>query len=514
MTSGKQEFETTKGLLNDVMRKQSGSLSKAVLEGVMNSIDANATEVEIKLTENSLSIKDDGDGMTVEDVDNYFKKFGLKDTDIEEKDFGKFRMGRGQIFNFGRNIWHTNDNFLVVSLDEDEVEIELEDETHTLDVEGLSYNHVEASENYDGCQIVVDLYNNLEDVEETVGDIKELCQYISWLHDVKVTINGQSMHNEFNYDFESELAYYKFKDSSFTSRCYIYNQGAKVKSESIRLNVDDSVPRRHKTVPLRATVVTKADLDLNFARNDILDSCDTWELIEEEYVNYAKDFLTKMEDYTDRQAQWLMYASAHDNDLLYKIKGKQLIEDIDGNSMSLNQIGDQKVTFASPGNTEAKRLMSRTDALILNVAFEDPLKYLLGDKQAKSYNEVIDEDMKYEMVEVNEDNISKRRTKNLKAIRWAFDELVIFKDVKPGNASHRDVWQDEDETVFVDKDVLNSPKKDFIFSVLPRVIEVACHDGDTRKEENRTGTFHSKYYDNMSNLGEIQKKIENGSADF
>jgi signal transduction histidine kinase len=65
----RHEFKATEGLLHDVMRKQAGTLEKAVLEAVMNSVDANADEIEVHLQSDKLIVRDDGDGMTEEEVE-------------------------------------------------------------------------------------------------------------------------------------------------------------------------------------------------------------------------------------------------------------------------------------------------------------------------------------------------------------------------------------------------------------------------------------------------------------
>ena len=58
------EFQMHPNLLKDVITRQAGTISKAVLEGVMNSIEAGATKVEIELRAAYLTISDDGRGFT------------------------------------------------------------------------------------------------------------------------------------------------------------------------------------------------------------------------------------------------------------------------------------------------------------------------------------------------------------------------------------------------------------------------------------------------------------------
>jgi len=169
----KRDFQATEGLLHDVMRKQSGVIEKAWLEALMNSVDAGATEFNLNVEPETTTITDDGDSMTESEVERYFEQFGLKDSDIQDKEFGKFRMGRGQIFNFGVNIWRARENYMVVSLDDEEVTVNLEECTvkddeciisqsgshYTVDTFGLGYALLDADKVDSGLTIHVQHYN-------------------------------------------------------------------------------------------------------------------------------------------------------------------------------------------------------------------------------------------------------------------------------------------------------------------------------------------------------------------
>ena len=54
------QFKATQGLLNDTMRKQSGVLEKALLEAVMNGVDAGASNFDVTVESNLVTISDDG----------------------------------------------------------------------------------------------------------------------------------------------------------------------------------------------------------------------------------------------------------------------------------------------------------------------------------------------------------------------------------------------------------------------------------------------------------------------
>lgn len=58
-----KQFKADPHLVLIYMRNQAGTLAKAALEGVMNSIDAGATLIEILLSSDRMEITDDGKGM-------------------------------------------------------------------------------------------------------------------------------------------------------------------------------------------------------------------------------------------------------------------------------------------------------------------------------------------------------------------------------------------------------------------------------------------------------------------
>lgn len=79
-------------LLFDVIHRQAGTLSKSVLEGVMNSIDAASARCDITLDQHRLVIEDDGKGFADRtEIDNFFDTFGYPH---EEGDatYGRVRM--------------------------------------------------------------------------------------------------------------------------------------------------------------------------------------------------------------------------------------------------------------------------------------------------------------------------------------------------------------------------------------------------------------------------------------
>ncbi len=110
------EFKIDKNILYSIIVKQAGTLQKAFLELVMNSIDAKASEIRIEFNGKTFSFYDNGKGFDSEDeIHKFFGTFGTPHKDGDAV-YGKFRMGRGQIMAFSQNQWKSNTFFMDVDI--------------------------------------------------------------------------------------------------------------------------------------------------------------------------------------------------------------------------------------------------------------------------------------------------------------------------------------------------------------------------------------------------------------
>src|SRR5690606_5835885 len=82
---------------------------KAISEAVMNSIDACATRVDIKLNAGSMTITDDGQGfLDKTEIAAWFETMGFPHDEGNHRQFGFYGMGRAQMWAYASTVWHTN----------------------------------------------------------------------------------------------------------------------------------------------------------------------------------------------------------------------------------------------------------------------------------------------------------------------------------------------------------------------------------------------------------------------
>lgn len=245
-------FKMHPGLLKNIIAQQAGSLEKAFLELIMNSIDAGATRIDISMIDGVFSIKDNGKGLgSKEDIEANFQHFG---TPHEEGDaeFGRFRMGRGQIMPFAKTIWRSGHYVITTDLDD-------------INSENLGFELEEVPEFLNGCQVdgVVykkiyarDKQNGISSFNKMIHTLPKMIKYSKvevYINDNLVTTNPETV----EWDKETVDAYFKFDNEA--QNLSIYNKGIFVKDA-----------HSYSYGGMGGVVVSKKALNVNFARNDII----------------------------------------------------------------------------------------------------------------------------------------------------------------------------------------------------------------------------------------------------
>jgi len=348
----------------DVIKRQAGTLQKATLEGTMNACEAGAKEVRISYEEKGeqefLSIFDDGEGITtLKDVKRFFNTFGTPHEESEHKTWAEFRMGRGQMFSFGKNVWRTGTFEFIVDVKN----------------RGLKWTKRTGLPMVKGCQITIELYNRLigsygyRTIDSFLEKIQEQVRYI----ETPVFFNGKAINtppSTCKWDIEDENAFYMFGAGVGVS---IYNLGA------FALTLD-----AHR-VGCTGVIVSKKKLQVNFARNDILNTCPV-------YAEIQKILRSQRKEKT-RRASYRIFTEGErvaalvdlrDNNQEYKeIKSLKLIMLANRGLISLEEIRKSKLpwTFAEEGDRVADRAMQREQIICVSERYRDLLNYMGEDKK-------------------------------------------------------------------------------------------------------------------------------------
>lgn len=323
-----RKFKMHPDLLFSVIKSQAGTREKAILEAVMNAVDAGATRCDIKIDENGYHISDDGKGFNSrKEVDEFFETFG---TPHKEGDatYGRFRMGRGQLFAFSSTIWKTTTFEMHVDIKKT----------------GLDYVFKENLPFVNGCTIIGSWYENLS-IQELFIVLKELENLIKYMQ-IPVYVNGQNISVEASkqkWDYKEDDFFVKVNRNSNTLS--VYNMGALVANyPASRFGV-------------AGTVVTKSALKVNFARNDVLVSeCTLWKKITKKMREIMGIETEKKNVLTDSEREAILDSVISCEILLGEVIQKGLIVDVSGKKLSFKTIINAKRISFSTGIHRFKKV--------------------------------------------------------------------------------------------------------------------------------------------------------------
>lgn len=509
-TAVQHQFTMDPNLLVSVIKSQAGTLSKALLEGVMNSVDAGAPRVDITLDEKRFVIEDSGRGFSSEEeIRNWFGRFG---TPHKEGDaiFGRFRMGRGQMFAFARTIWRSG-YF--------EMEVDLEKR-------GLTYELRRHETYVKGCRIEGHLYKALGAVE-LHDTLTELRMYVAYMP-VPVYVNnelyGASPARLKSWTYEDDYAYYKLVPQS--DDLQVYNQGAFVQNISAW------------RVGRGGVVVSKKPLEVNFARNAIMENqCNVWQHIRKTLAALVVENLAKSKNLTENDRKFL----ARQLDRLEKFAdwlnlGKvKLLTDPSGKHLEMQELRKYKkfvylseekssLACAVHGN---QGVFVVTDRLLNRFGCHDLNEWLNLLAEYTTFlperYEVIAEDDIAHMglsgsLSLDPDGLSRKERAAFETLKWLNEEVasalgVPSRTLLPGKHKSNAfvAWTDGKKSIWASKPHMRLLEEGLpgAHEWLMTLVHEYQHDSDDSESHAHTEVFYRKFHDTLFNcnvLGLLPQK--------
>lgn len=333
-------FGSHQSLLMTVIKSQAGTLAKALLEAIMNSVDAGAESIKLTLDENSFSVADDGHGIQDRaELERVFATFG---TPHEEGDavFGRFRVGRGQMFAFARTTWRTGSFAMHVDLE----------------ATGLDFKLESGLRSVKGCTIQGKLYQPLDPstLSSTQSELLEMIRFLA----IPVTLNGKRLSRNLKrirWTAETEDAYILLTSEP---ELRVYNQGVLVRAYPASMYGSGGV------------VVSTAALQVNMARNDILaHSCPIWTRVQSVIRGYSFKALQSKRSLNDSERKFAaqLLGSLREVPQWLDAESLKLLEDVSGRYVSITELNRyDRVSFVPDSDRdEAKVAQRKSGALIL-----------------------------------------------------------------------------------------------------------------------------------------------------
>lgn len=368
-----KRFQISPNMIFHTINNQAGSIEKAILECLMNAVDAGATKVEVDFNENGIdySVKDNGKGFrTKKEIEDCFGVFGFDHGTPEQnhRTYGTFGIGRAQLWAFSKNIWKTNEFILDVDIKN----------------KGLDYDLIESSEKVKGCHILGNFYErqSASTIQNISRELIKLALYlpIDFFLDGKLVSKKCS---EATWDHETDKAYVKFNE---TGDLKIYNQGVYVMSYP------------NYKFGKGGVINSKVALTLNTARNDILlAQCEVWKNIRSFVEEKTIKDTVKKEVFNSDQSKTLFLkwidADLHSDDIM----DKKIFPDVKGKYVSLKYISKFKqVTISkTKGSQIGENIQNKKLAFVFS---PDVLGYMTDDAEdfINLLNKALARDCNYE----------------------------------------------------------------------------------------------------------------------
>lgn len=398
----KRSFKMHDRLLVDVITKQAGTLDKGVTEAVMNSIDAGARKIAVTVSENRVTVEDDGKGFRGrQEIEQYFETFGQPHDESENKIYGTFRMGRGQAFAFGRNVWRSGEFEMIVDIRK----------------EGISYDLKTGLEHFPGCRVEIELYTPLGHWEQrhTIDQIKTAIRFV----DTDVVVNGEKLNTppaDEKWDYEIPGAFINLRDSGSMK---VYNLGVFVRSYA---------PGQFGT---GGVIVSRQRLAMNFARNDILAAeCPVWKAIQEQIGSVVdrNPQKTKLTEAGRVRLTARMLSGTLPNDEAYTAP---VFRDASRRWWSIERMVDQAPKFSKKisatneeGGQKGDMIMQSQIALVLDEG------WFACRFEAKTIDELVKKRIKPVIDAKNKDNLD-LDNRPWEKIKWPY-EILEFKKLADG----------------------------------------------------------------------------------
>lgn len=234
------------------IRAQAGSLGKALSEAVMNSLDAGATKIDITLSQTGFTVTDNGTGIKSKaEIEAWFETLGFPHDEENHRVYGKFGLGRAQMWAYARTKWYSNEYIMNVDIPS----------------KGLNYELQLNGAPLKGTRIEGEFFEPLALAQmlSTQIELKALLRYSPHTVTLDNEVINQSVEAS-KWDFETPEAYFKLDAKA--PHLSVYNKGILV-SQFPKY-------RFHTT----GVIVSKKALELNIARNEILvQACPVWKRI-------------------------------------------------------------------------------------------------------------------------------------------------------------------------------------------------------------------------------------------
>lgn len=497
----------TPRLAMQTIRDQASDVVDGWREGWQNAADSPGSDtVQMETDASRTVISDNGDGLDLNDeaAQNLLTDLGETSKEGDEDTIGQFGVGKGQIWAKARVTMMSGDVAL------------------HFDIKnwGLEYDKTDLEQPVDGLTVVMDHYTDeVPDPDSRKWKkykerMEKRFKYMSATQDVKGFLNGKLITGD---DPKAAVDKYKHRRVRETDDAIF----------AVAHNADDEIAVYSNGIfvkdidgeGLTGVIVSKSNLDLNFARNDIKSGSDIWNRITDDLHGIRKDILDEVPDTNLNQASREAIADMMMED------GEQFDDTpvfrmTSGDKVSLEEIKESGgVGFAPTDNPFADKLIER--GYIILDQNDDAVQSLDYARQ----NDKVDTPSQHDIHslaeelglnegydEVHDTELTAYQRRRLNVAREMADRLGIRREIVWGSDDAAAAWTDGENKIWLTESVFESNMTEIWLPKLYRtLVHEWAHDGESKgcsgHNSNWTHLFRKRLESNQWVYERVAEKL-------
>jgi hypothetical protein len=358
LTTRENRFQVDTSIIRHLIFSQAGTLHKALLELVMNSLDAQCEKVLVDISEDmrSIVVSDDGVGFkTIDDIEKLFGTFGFDHQTEEElsrgRNYGRFGLGRAQCLAFGSTVWTSNQFTMTVDLKGNS----------SSDLPYIIQEHADIK--HKGCKIELSLYDAMSvyDKRELLSVLRRMAKYVQ----TEVVVDGCRVNEDISsVKWSASNEDFLFLNANSQRGLSIYNKGVLVCTYShSKFGVSGDI-----------TSIDK-NFAVNMARNDVLiTECELFKRIGGFIKPFAEKKTKKI--FTDEDRKYWLAKLFSGQCVHADVSSKRLCQNADGKYATLRSMYQHAngILIAAPDRLLQNKGMlahRRQEAFCLSASFLD-----------------------------------------------------------------------------------------------------------------------------------------------
>lgn len=478
-------IEMDDNLAREVIQSQASSIVDGWREALQNGIDSPGSEtITLDFNHERSVIKDDGEGLdlTQDMMRELLTVLGKSSKRDDEDKIGYFGMGWGQVIAKGRTVVKSRNSKAIFDIEEWDLE----------------YRFRETEEYVDGFVVEVDHYPDQVPDEDAhrwnryEKDIKKRFKYVAQTIGKTITINGEKIDGGDPAEVE-RWRKNTMVDDDDNRTIVLYTGGI----GGVEVYSNGIYVKNENAGGVYGRVVTKKNLDLNFARNDIKSGCPVWEPINDRISEMKKTMFEDISDdeLTEEIREEILRYMAEDSNEVEKYGTKPVFRLANGTKKSFVEVmSAHEIAYARDGSRKADKLVEAgfvvldqadSSTEMLRNEMESPPEFDVDERVTD-----MDLDVGFEEVVPSKETLNSEQQKRIAFAQVLVNAMDIDREVIFGIDDQNHAWTDGKSFIALTESSMDGRLK---AQWMPQIFHIVCHEAAHENESLET-TRHGQQY--------------------